>query len=133
MSRSGYSDDCENINLYRGTVERSICGKRGQIFLKGLARALDEIPAKRLISGKLITDTGEVCTIGAYCKTQNILTKETDPHDSKAVGSLVNISWQMAAEIEFLNDDDFGIYSETPEQRWIRMREWVDENITQRK
>ena len=37
MSRSGYSDDCETMGLWRGAVERAIYGKRGQTFLREMA------------------------------------------------------------------------------------------------
>ena len=49
MSRSGYSDDCENLGLWRGAVEKSIKGKRGQAFLKEMLVALDSLPEKKLI------------------------------------------------------------------------------------
>ena len=38
MSRSGYTDECEYLDLYRGKVERAIKGKRGQKFLQELAQ-----------------------------------------------------------------------------------------------
>lgn len=41
MSRSGYSDDCENIGLWRGAVERAIRGVWGQALLLEMAAALD--------------------------------------------------------------------------------------------
>lgn len=54
MSRSGYVDDCENLELYRATVERSIKGKRGQAFLRELAAAMDAMPEKVLIAEELV-------------------------------------------------------------------------------
>ncbi len=41
MSRSGYTDDCDEseLNLYRGSVMRATRGKRGQEFFKALVAA----------------------------------------------------------------------------------------------
>lgn len=48
MSRSGYSNDGENIAMWRGQVASAIRGKRGQAFLRELVEALDAMPEKRL-------------------------------------------------------------------------------------
>lgn len=128
MSRSGYSDDGEYLNLYRATVDRSIAGKRGQAFLKELAKALDDMPEKRLIQHELIAETGEVCTIGAVCKARGLDVKGVDIDDPSTIGRLVGISMSMAAEIEYENDER-ARHDETPEQRWTRMRQWVNENL----
>lgn len=128
MSRSGYSDDCDNLNLYRATVARAIRGKRGQKFLIELAKAMDQIPEKRLIRSELISESGQVCTIGTVCKLRGLDVSNIDVYDPKEVGDLVGIASQMAAEIEFENDEAGGSL-ETPEDRWIRMRKWVNENL----
>lgn len=39
MSRSGYSDDCENVAMWRGQVASAIRGKRGQTMLRDLVLA----------------------------------------------------------------------------------------------
>jgi hypothetical protein len=46
MSRSGYSEECEQgaLNFYRANVDRTIAGKRGQTFLREMAAALAEMP-----------------------------------------------------------------------------------------
>lgn len=137
MSRSGYVDDFDEdwqLNLYRGTVERAIKGKRGQAFLRELAEAMDAMPEKILISDTLIDEDGDCCAIGVVCKSRGLDVSKVDPEDPDAVGKLVGISRTMAAEIEFENDDDFwvsGGRNETPEQRWIRMRKWVDRHLIQ--
>lgn len=129
MSRSGYCDDGDGdyLNLYRATVDRAIAGKRGQIFLKELAVAMDAMPEKRLITDELITETGEMCTIGVLCKAKGLDVSKVNVYDSDKVGALVNISRSMAAEIEYENDERF--HCETPEQRWTRMRKWVENNL----
>ncbi len=130
MSRSNYSEDGEYLNLWRGTVERAINGKRGQAFLRELAKEMDAMPVKRLIEGELISEQGEVCAIGVVCKARGLKglsEDEFDVWDPAAVGKLVGISMAMAAEIEYENDEQFS--GQTPEERFIRMREWVAENI----
>lgn len=128
MSRSGYSDDGDYLNLYRATVDRAINGKRGQAFLRELAKSMDEMPDKRLIANELVTEAGEVCAIGVICKARGINTAEVDFYDADEVGKLVGISRSMAAEIEYENDERVS-REETPEKRWARMRKWVDEQI----
>lgn len=128
MSRSGYSEDCEHLNLYRATVERSISGKRGQAFIRELVQAMDDMPEKRLIHGDLMSASGEVCAIGVVCKSRGLDVSAVDVHDPDEVGGLVGISRSLAAEIEYENDE--GTRSqETPEERWIRVRKWVGDQI----
>jgi len=126
VSRSGYTDDCDNLQLWRGTVKRSIAGKRGQRFLVGLAKSLDEMSEKKLISDHLIDENGRVCAIGSYCKAKGI-DMEFDYDDPDQVGKAVDISSAMAAEIEYENDEH--PIHENPEERWVRMRKWVDDNL----
>lgn len=132
MSRSGYCEDGDfddnSLYLYRATVDRSLAGKRGQTFLKELARAMDAMPEKKLIRSELVTETGEVCTIGVVCKARGLDVSKVDEYCPEEVGKLVGIARSMAAEIEYENDD-CGPDSETPEQRWTRMRKWVEDNI----
>lgn len=132
MSRSGYSEDGDYslANLWENIINRSIKGKRGQAFLQELAAALDAMPEKKLIAGELITETGEVCAIGAVCKARGLDTSNVDIYDRYEVGKLMGISPTLAAEVEHLNDDDFGhSRCSTPEERWTRMRKWVSNNI----
>ena len=135
MSRSGYSEDLDEnlLNLYRGTVVRTIKGKRGQAFLREMAKALDEMPEKKLIKNDLITESGMVCAIGAVFKARGLDLEGVDPDDPESVAQAVGISCSLAAEIEYVNDAGY-FYSpgrdETLEERWSRMREWIQEQIT---
>lgn len=131
MSRSGYVDECDDILMlgrWRAQVKNSIRGKRGQAFLKELASAMDAMPVKELIANELITENGECCTIGVVCKSRGLDVSKVNVEEPDQVGELVGITHQMAAEIEFENDE--GCFThETPEERWVRMRNWVDKQI----
>lgn len=78
MSRSGYSDDCEHLELWRQAVERAIAGKRGQAFLRELVAALDSLADRRLISGAL-EEQGAVCAIGSVGLARGIEMASLDP------------------------------------------------------
>ena len=131
MSRSGYSDDLDPLAFgrWRAQVMSAIRGKRGQAFLKELATAMDAMPEKRLIAHELVTESGEMCTIGVVCKTRGLDVSSVDLEDGEAVGNLVGIARQLAMEIEYQNDEGVW-FDETPEQRWTRMRAWVEEQIS---
>jgi hypothetical protein len=125
MSRSGYSDDCENLELYRAAVDRAIRGARGQHFLRKLRAALDAMPVKRLITGEIVNTAGEVCALGAVDSHATV-----DPDDRYAVAHHFGIAQSMAAEIAYVNDEYPPFRStETPEERWTRMRQWVEQQI----
>ena len=128
MSRSGYSDDCEHLELWRANVERTIASKRGQIFFKELLQALDEMPEKRLIQESLLKDSGEVCALGSLGLKKGIDLTDLDPDDPEQVGRAFGISSMLAQEVVFQNDEG-SHYQQTPEERWTRMREWTKENI----
>ena len=123
MSRSGYSDDCEHVELWRQAVERAILGTRGQVFMRRLRTALDALPVKRLITDEIRNSAGDVCALGSIDPTCAV-----DPYDREAVAGHFGIAPALAAEIMYLNDE-WPRRAETPEQRWARMRAWVDRQI----
>jgi hypothetical protein len=127
MSRSGYSDDCEYLELYRWNVDRTIRGKVGQAFLKELAAAMDAMPVKELIAHELVAESGACCAIGSVCKARGIDTSDIFADCPDSVGKAVGISRLLAAEIEFMNDE--WSPGESPEERWGRMRKWVAQHI----
>ena len=159
MSRSGYSDDLDNLTLgrWRGRVASSIRGKRGQAMLKDLLDALDAMPEKRLIAEELVRD-GDFCTLGVLGAKRGIPVAELDPYDSETVAAQFDIAEPLAQEIVYLNDEgvddwhfveveicgpmrpyypDYESHKRTvrafnpkaAEQRWLYMREWVASNI----
>lgn len=128
MSRSGYSDECENLELYRASVDRALHGKRGQAFLRELAAAMDAMPEKVLIAGELVSEKGECCTIGVVCKARQLDVSRVDYYDPDSVAKAIGVARSMAAEIEHMNDE-WGTASELPNERWNRMRKWVSDNL----
>ena len=129
MSRSGYSEDCEYLDLYRHSVERAISGQRGQKFLRDFISALDALPSKRLIDGELECG-GDVCSLGSVGKLRGIDMARLDVDDHDSISKTFGIARVMAAEIMFENDEGVAYFNrETPEQRWVRMRQWAASNL----
>jgi hypothetical protein len=138
MSRSGYSDDNDDnwsLICWRGAVNSALRGKRGQAFLTELATALDAMPVKRLVTEQLQAD-GDFCTLGVVGQSRGLDMTVIDPDDAEAVADRFGIASAMAREIVWENDDHPGVYDpqqgwrrETPEERWTRMRKWVDKQI----
>jgi len=150
MSRSGYTysdDDYLALGRWRAQVKSAIRGKRGQAFLQELAAAMDAMPVKELIAEELISEDGQCCTIGVVCKARGLDVSKTDPEVPEDVGALVGIARQLAAEIEYENDEcgerwervesggslfvegRYARVQETPAERWQRMRRWVDKQL----
>lgn len=133
MSRSGYSDECEYMELWRGTIRRATRGKRGQAFFRDLVAALDAMPAKRLIGGDLQTEDGEVCALGCLAKVKGAALQPDDTYDYDKLGKAFNIAAPLAQEVMYENDEG-GPWRhpknpETPEQRWERIRAWAAKQI----
>lgn len=131
MSRSGYSDDLEQWSLirWRGAVASAIRGRRGQAFLREMLESFDALPDKSLTANELQID-GEVCAMGAVGLKRGIDMSKIDPYDRDQVAEVFGISPAMASEIANENDEGTWQYrTETPQQRWERMREWVVKNL----
>lgn len=128
MSRSGYSDDYEYCNLWAQTVKRAIEGKRGQAFLRELIEALDALQVKSLIDENLITDTGEVCALGAVGKSRGLQMAGLDPTDPERMGQIFGISTALAKEIVYQNDEWHSFRNGA--DRWKHMRQWAEKNLT---
>lgn len=129
MSRSGYSEDCdEQINWinWRGAVKSAIRGKRGQAFLYEMLQAMATLPERKLIAGDLEKD-GCVCAIGAVGKARGIDMSQLDPEDYHTVAGKFGIAEALACEIVYLNDEVY--HRESDEDRFERMRKWIENNI----
>jgi hypothetical protein len=130
MSRSGYSDDCENSAMWRGAVASAMRGRRGQAFLKEMLAAFDALPEHKLIENALVENDGAVCALGAVAKARNLDVSRIDPEEHEAVAVKFNIAPALACEIMFENDEGAGYWSkETPEQRFDRMHRWIEGKI----
>lgn len=143
MSRSGYTDDGWgdwHAIMYRGAVKSAIRGKRGQAFLRELLAALEAMPERKLIAGRLERD-GCHCTLGVIGAARGIDLKALDaPYDcapedvdyieeadhSKMVEQF-GVAAALLREIQYENDEHW--LPETDEQRWERMHRWVSEQL----
>lgn len=130
MSRSGYHDDYDEdgtLWLYRQAVANAVNGKRGQQLMRDLVAALDAMPVKRLISGQL-EEGGEVCALGSIGKLRNLSMEAIDPLEYDDLAKTFNVAPSLAREVMYENDEG-GWKIETPEQRWLRMRDWAMDNL----
>jgi hypothetical protein len=121
MSRSGYTDDCEDqwaTIRWRGAVKQAIKGKRGQAFLRETLAALDAMPERSLVTQAFEAD-GEFCTLGVVCKARGVAMPEVDPDEgyqddcSDEIAHALGISQALAAEIMWLNDEH------VDDARWV--------------
>lgn len=133
MSRHGYVDEEAfpgDFALYRQRVHNACAGRRGQRLLRELAAALDAMPVKELGRGGLVDEeSGKACTLGVVALQHgvdsNTLMNVGNCDHNEFVAKLLNIAECMAAEIAYQNDER----QETDAQRWVRMRQWVAEQI----
>jgi hypothetical protein len=130
MSRSNYSDSLDEWDLirWRGQVASATRGKRGQRLLIDLVAALDALPEKVLIAEELVNSDGDYCALGAVGARRGIDMSRLDPEESESVAEAFDIADPLAREITYINDE-CGNYGETPQQRWLRVREWALQQI----
>lgn len=129
MSRSGYSEDCDDqwaLIRWRGQVASAIRGKRGQAFLADLIKALEAMPEKRLIARELRQRDGEVCALGALGAKRGMNLEAIDPEEYDQVASHFGVAHQLTREVVFQNDECCG---GTPEERWQRMHAWAKRQL----
>jgi hypothetical protein len=117
VSRSGYTDDGDNLAMWRGQVANSIRGKRGQALLLDMVRALDAMPTKQLFQGHLVAQDGGVCGLGAVGLARGVDMAQfekyidNDGHVDDPVslaqqlGHTLNAPYQLIQEIQYLNDE----------------------------
>ena len=160
MSRSGlHEDDGDDPLAYgrwRAAVRSAMQGKRGQAFLREALAVLDAMPNKQLIREHLVFDgsqpvwsgsevivgadelvdrngvvmpIGSVCLLGAVGQARGMNMSELDPEEMEQVAPACGLANAMAREIVYWNDEG-GDRGETPEQRWQRMRRWIENQIT---
>jgi hypothetical protein len=93
------------------------------------------MPTKRLIAGNIQDASGQVCALGALDPTapkydDDEWDGEWDGHARKLAVHF-RIAPALASEIVYMNDEyeSWRLRDETPEQRWTRMRAWVEAQI----
>lgn len=138
MSRSGYTDDGDfdtwSHVRWRGAVTAAFRGKRGQAFLREMLEALDALPENRLITGAVVDCRGCACALGAVALKRGLDVTEFDDVDEddleyfSNLGPMLGIAESMGREIMYYNDE-VGPGHETPEQRFDRMRRWIERQI----
>ena len=115
--------------MWRGRVASAMRGKRGQKLLRDCLAALDEMPEKRLIKGELVDPEGQVCLLGAAGRKRNI--SDIDKIDSEEHGILASkfdVAECLIQEIEYVNDEG-ARKTETPEETFARVRNWLVKSI----
>jgi hypothetical protein len=71
---------------------------------------------------------GDVCALGALGRVRGLDMTGLDPEQPEGVAAAFDVAEPLAREIVYMNDE--GTYrSETPEERWTRMRAWVESQI----
>lgn len=134
MSRSGYSDDMDDVltlGRWRAQVASTIRGKNGQAFLREMIASLDAMPDKRLVSSDLqrfrYTPVGAVsegvCAIGSIGRRRGVDMGALDPEDPDGIAAAFGITHQLVREIEYMNDEAF--YGLGDDDRWRFMRDWA--------
>jgi hypothetical protein len=131
MSRSNYSyevDDQRQAIMCRGSVVSALRGARGQKLLKDIVVALDALPEPKLIAEELEADSC-FCALGAVANLRGVdFSKLNEHYAPHHLSKPLNIADALAAEVMYMNDEA-GMYNETPESRWARMRNWAQERI----
>lgn len=134
MSRSGYGDDGEiPYALWQQSVKNAIDGKRGQRLIRDLRDALEAMPEKVLVANEVVTPEGDVCALGCVARARGVAGLEKiDPEDWDHwywLAHKLDIARVLVQEIEDLNDEPYPVESETPQERWLRVRAWCDNNL----
>lgn len=66
---------------------------------------------------------------GAVGLSRGIDMSKMDTHDYEGIAGEMGIAHQLVQEIEYINDEGSRCYRETPEDRWLRIREWASEKL----
>jgi hypothetical protein len=148
MSRSGYSEDCDDWDLirWRGAVKSAIRGKRGQDLLRELATAMDAMPVKELVAEEFQSD-GQFCALGVVGAARGMpvahLVDAEREEVAKTLAKTFGIAEALAAEIMDVNDNSGHFYGRWAlgntrgeeaeradrERRWQKVRAWVAQQI----
>lgn len=130
MSRSGYSEDCDDVWAlirWRGAVASSIRGARGQALLREMLTALDAMPVKELVGRSFAAD-GQFCALGALGSARGMdlkplqdLASESEGYDyggtnvREAAADAFGVAPALTAEIMWVND------AHVSDRKWIEI------------
>lgn len=108
MSRSGYSDEPEHLELYRANVRRSFESRKGQARLRELIDDLEAMPVKELHADVFAAD-GRFCALGVWASKrlprESVDAFEGDDYDTWRL--LDRYGWPklVVFDVVFENDD----------------------------
>lgn len=140
---------------WRANVRRCVGSRKGQVFMWELYLALESLPDRALVTGALVDLEGSYCTLGALARYRGLtipeslrVTDEGEPDDyefAEAMGPFFGIKGMLAREVMYANDeaDDWHDVpgpptrpwcstpsrTDSPKERWQRMRAWVVEQL----
>jgi len=127
--------------MWRGAVARAIRGRRGQSFLHELRDAIEEMTNKRLIADELVQAVEicgvdgdplvarvEACALGIVALRRGMDTSKINFEDYDNIHAPFGIANALAREIIWENDESLP-HPKTPEERWRKVRWWVEANI----
>ena len=87
---------------------------------------------KKLAREELVTSDGCMCAVGVIASARGIDVSKLDPDDSEdtpvVLAQRLRLAESMVREIIYINDEGmpYGVQkTETPEERWARVRSWV--------
>lgn len=153
MSRFGYDGD-ETWNegrqaMWDHSQQQALRSKRGLKMLREVEVALSALPGKRLVSGVLANQQGEVCAVGAWAKARlesgNTLQaygkevqslerlaeldeyQEGNAWDTAEFGRANGLGLCIAWVLAYQNDETAERF--TPEQRYEHVLGWVRQQI----
>lgn len=138
MNRSCYNDDPEmtwDWIRWRGAVNSSIRGRRGQAFLRELLQTLDAMPEKKLVKNALQTPQGDVCAIGSVMVKRGIDPQTFDPEDYETISQACGIAPALVREIEYINDEAGWGATDGDEdtRRYWAVRNWIASRLQDQK
>ena len=120
-----YSNPWPRI-CYAGALASATRGKKGQAFFKELLAALDAMPVKKLITSELQCPDGS-CALGVFGKSRGLDMSKFEPDDYYMISRRLKVNEKIIDNVAWMNDEMYG--RQTPEERFVKMREWVMSKI----
>jgi hypothetical protein len=108
-------------------VAEAILSPAGQAFMQELVKALDAIPRKELIAGRLADNRGGCCALGTVCRSRGLDVSQVDHDNLEDISRFLDIPCQIVDEVVYLNDAAYP--GEAPTDRWARMRFWAGNQV----